>query len=85
MQGCDRKDEIVADQSIFALSVMVLVMTAGSTLVMWLGEMVTERGIGNGMSLLIFAGIAARIPAEGKTILTAAVGSPSRPSAWRRC
>lgn len=69
LQGCDRKDEIVADQSIFALSVMVLVMTAGSTLVMWLGEMVTERGIGNGMSLLIFAGIAARIPAEGKTIL----------------
>lgn len=85
LQGCDRKDEIVADQSIFALSVMVLVMTAGSTLVMWLGEMVTERGIGNGMSLLIFAGIAARIPAEGKTILTAAVGSPSRPSVWRRC
>jgi preprotein translocase subunit SecY len=69
LQGCDRKDEIVSDQSIFSLSVMVLVMTAGSTLVMWLGEMVTERGVGNGMSLLIFAGIAARIPAEGKTIL----------------
>ena len=34
-----------------------------------MGELVTERGIGNGMSLLIFAGIAARIPAEGKTIL----------------
>ncbi|MUM18199.1 preprotein translocase subunit SecY [Mycobacterium sp. CBMA271] len=69
MQGCDRRSEIVPDQSIFSLAVMVLVMTAGSTLVMWLGEMVTERGIGNGMSLLIFAGIAARIPAEGKTIL----------------
>jgi preprotein translocase subunit SecY len=36
---------------------------------MWMGELVTERGIGNGMSLLIFAGIAARIPGEGKTIL----------------
>ena len=36
---------------------------------MWMGELVTERGIGNGMSLLIFAGIAARIPIEGKTIL----------------
>jgi preprotein translocase subunit SecY len=36
---------------------------------MWMGELVTERGIGNGMSLLIFAGIAARIPGEGKAIL----------------
>ena len=44
-------------------------MTAGAALVMWMGELVTERGIGNGMSLLIFAGIAARIPAEGKNIL----------------
>lgn len=38
---------------------------------MWMGELITERGIGNGMSLLIFVGIAARILAEGKTILTA--------------
>jgi preprotein translocase subunit SecY len=44
-------------------------MTAGAALVMWMGELVTERGIGNGMSLLIFAGIAARIPSEGKMIL----------------
>lgn len=44
-------------------------MTAGAALVMWMGELVTERGIGNGMSLLIFAGIAARIPIEGQTIL----------------
>ena len=36
---------------------------------MWLGELVTERGIGNGMSLLIFSSIAARIPAEGRNIL----------------
>ena len=44
-------------------------MTAGAALVMWMGELVTERGIGNGMSLMIFASIAARIPIEGKTIL----------------
>jgi preprotein translocase subunit SecY len=36
---------------------------------MWMGELIQERGIGNGMSLMIFAGIAARIPSEGKTIL----------------
>ena len=61
--------EILDNKSIFALIVIVLVMTAGAALVMWMGELVTERGVGNGMSLLIFAGIAARIPAEGKSIL----------------
>jgi preprotein translocase subunit SecY len=67
LQGCSL--DIIADKSIFTLVVIVLVMTAGAALVMWMGELVTERGIGNGMSLLIFAGIAARIPSEGKTIL----------------
>jgi len=67
LQGCTL--DIIPDQSIFALIIIVLVMTAGAALVMWMGELVTERGIGNGMSLLIFAGIAARIPAEGKSIL----------------
>ena len=67
LQGCNL--DIIADQSIFTLIVIVLVMTAGAALVMWMGELVTERGIGNGMSLLIFAGIAARIPGEGKSIL----------------
>ncbi len=41
----------------------VLTLTTGSILVMWLGEQITERGIGNGMSLLIYAGIVAGIPA----------------------
>ena len=67
LQGCNL--DIIANQSIFTLVVIVLVMTAGAALVMWMGELVTERGIGNGMSLLIFAGIAARIPGEGKSIL----------------
>jgi preprotein translocase subunit SecY len=67
LQGCNL--DIIANQSVFSLVVIVLVMTAGAALVMWMGELVTERGIGNGMSMLIFAGIAARIPGEGKTIL----------------
>ncbi|HZN81809.1 MAG TPA: preprotein translocase subunit SecY, partial [Mycobacterium sp.] len=71
LQGCTL--DIIQGQSeglnIFTLVVIVLVMTAGAALVMWMGELVTERGIGNGMSLMIFAGIAARIPIEGKTIL----------------
>ncbi|MEV0671050.1 preprotein translocase subunit SecY [Mycobacterium sp. NPDC050441] len=67
LQGCSL--DIIQDTSIFGLIVIVLVLTAGAALVMWMGELITERGIGNGMSLLIFAGIAARIPSEGQTIL----------------
>ncbi|MGW0183104.1 preprotein translocase subunit SecY [Nocardia sp. NPDC003345] len=67
LQGCQQ--DILADTSIFGMIIIVLVMTAGAALVMWFGEQITERGVGNGMSLLIFAGIAARIPDEGKNIL----------------
>ncbi|MEU4837316.1 preprotein translocase subunit SecY [Nocardia testacea] len=67
LQGCQQ--DILADTSIFGMIIIVLVMTAGAALVMWFGEQITERGVGNGMSLLIFAGIAARIPGEGKSIL----------------
>ena len=41
---------------------VVLTLTAGSAFLMWLGEQITERGIGNGISILIFAGIVSRIP-----------------------
>lgn len=57
------------DVNIFGMVVMVLVMTSGAILLMWLGELITERGIGNGMSLLIFAGIATSMPAQGAMIL----------------
>ncbi|HLT03131.1 MAG TPA: preprotein translocase subunit SecY, partial [Geminicoccaceae bacterium] len=67
LQGCPQ--DILADTSIFGMIIIVLVMTAGAALVMWFGEQITERGVGNGMSLLIFAGIASRIPTEGKAIL----------------
>ncbi|MGV8873977.1 MAG: preprotein translocase subunit SecY [Rhodococcus sp. (in: high G+C Gram-positive bacteria)] len=67
LQGCQQ--DIIADQSIFGLVIIVLVMTAGAAVVMWFGEVITERGVGNGMSLLIFAGIASRIPSEGNSIL----------------
>nr|WP_026162058.1 preprotein translocase subunit SecY [Corynebacterium ulceribovis] len=61
---------LVADRTIWDLVVMVLTMTAGAVLVMWLGELITERGIGNGMSLLIFAGIATSLPQDGANILS---------------
>ena len=71
-QGCSLP--IIPNASVFSLAVIVIVMTAGSAIVMWLGEQLTERGIGNGMSLLIFASIVHRIPAEGKQILDNAGG-----------
>ena len=42
-------------------------MTAGTGVIMWLGELITDRGVGNGMSVLIFTSIAARLPSEGWT------------------
>src|SRR5690606_27883363 len=46
----------------YAILLMVITMTAGTGLIMWMGELITERGIGNGMSLLIFISIAATFP-----------------------
>jgi preprotein translocase subunit SecY len=51
----------------FALAVLTL--TAGTALIMWLGELITQRGVGNGMSILIFSAIVARLPSEGANIL----------------
>ena len=59
-QGCD--EQLIPNQGIWVILTMVVVMTAGTAVVMWLGELVTERGIGNGMSILIFASIIAQIP-----------------------
>ncbi|MEL7975535.1 preprotein translocase subunit SecY [Isoptericola sp. F-RaC21] len=59
-QGCPV--DVIADDSFMTATLMVITMTAGTGLVMWLGEMITERGVGNGMSLLIFTSIAASFP-----------------------
>jgi len=62
-------DDVIPNSSTFTLIVIVTTMTAGTAVIMWFGELITERGIGNGMSLLMFVNIAARIPFEGKNIL----------------
>ena len=51
----------------FALAVLTL--TAGTALIMWLGELITQRGVGNGMSILIFSAIVSTLPSEGANIL----------------
>ena len=60
--GCNQ--EVIKDRSVLTFLMMIVVMMAGTGVIMWLGELVTERGIGNGMSLLIFTSIAARLPSQ---------------------
>jgi preprotein translocase subunit SecY len=55
-------EDILLDDSVAAIALMVLVMTAGTAVIMWLGELITDRGVGNGMSLLIFTQIIATFP-----------------------
>ncbi len=54
--------DLITDDAWYAIMLMVITMTAGTGLIMWMGELITERGIGNGMSLLIFTSISARFP-----------------------
>ncbi|MFF4649406.1 preprotein translocase subunit SecY [Streptomyces sp. NPDC001380] len=60
--GCSVGSQIVPDTGVFRIATMVITMTAGTTVIMWLGELITDRGIGNGMSILIFTSIAAGFP-----------------------
>jgi len=61
-QGCNER--VIPDTSVSQMAVMVLTMTAGTATIMWLGELITDRGIGNGMSILIFCSIIAVMPQQ---------------------
>jgi preprotein translocase subunit SecY len=54
--------QLVMDPSVTTYALIAIVLTAGTAFLMWLGEQITENGIGNGISILIFAGIVARFP-----------------------
>jgi preprotein translocase subunit SecY len=62
LQGCTR--DLLHDNSTSTFLVMVVTMTAGTAVIMWLGELITDRGIGNGMSILIFTQVVATFPAS---------------------
>jgi len=59
-----KKQGIIGDLSMISLFANLSVVVAGSMLIMWIGELISEFGIGNGISLIIFAGIVANIPKE---------------------
>jgi preprotein translocase subunit SecY len=67
-RGCT--SDLVPSSSLVTILLMVITMTAGTGLVMWLGELVTDKGVGNGMSLLIFTQIAATFPSALWSIKT---------------
>jgi preprotein translocase subunit SecY len=60
--GCSRT--LIPNPTIFTITTMVIIMTAGTAVIMWLGELITDRGIGNGMSVMIFTQIIAVVPSQ---------------------
>ena len=63
-QGCPGASNILYSHDLWPIIVMVATMTAGTGIIMWMGELITERGVGNGMSVMIFTQIAAHFPAS---------------------
>ncbi|WP_067806174.1 preprotein translocase subunit SecY [Actinomadura formosensis] len=63
-QGVSGSGDILYDKGIFPIITMVICMVAGTTVIMWLGELVTDRGVGNGMSILIFTQVVAVFPSQ---------------------
>ncbi len=66
-----RGQQIIGDLNPLSMIALLATLTAGTMLTVWLGELITEYGIGNGISLLIFAGIVGRLPVTlGQTVAT---------------
>jgi preprotein translocase subunit SecY len=63
-QGVNCTRSLIPSHSIFTITTMVICMTAGTAVIMWLGELITDRGVGNGMSLMIFTTVISVIPGE---------------------
>src|SRR5690242_17888660 len=62
--GTAGNNPIIPNGSVFTIATMVICMVAGTTVIMWLGELITDRGVGNGMSVLIFTTVISVIPGE---------------------
>lgn len=73
--------DITSSTSILQWAIMIGAMTGGAMLLMWLGELITEQGVGNGMSLLIFAGIISQLPQTLGTLLSSLITVPSNDAA----
>lgn len=65
-------------EGVFAAIVIMAVFTAGSNLIVFLGNLVNENGIGNGISIILFAGIVARCPSDVKDMVALAISDPNK-------
>jgi preprotein translocase subunit SecY len=64
--GCT--STLIPNPSVFTITTMVIIMTAGTAVIMWLGELITDKGVGNGMSIMIFTQIIAVVPSQFQLI-----------------
>jgi len=69
-----KANHIITDTGVFPAIVIVLSYCAGSALVMWLGEKINENGIGNGISMILFANIISRLPSDVSTLINLVSG-----------
>ena len=60
---------VIPDFTFNRVALVILSLTAGTALLMWMGELISQRGVGNGMSLLIFASVVSTIPFDGARLL----------------
>jgi preprotein translocase subunit SecY len=67
--GTGENIDLIPDFSLGRIALLVLTMTAGTAFVMWLAELITQRGVGQGMSVLIFTNVVAGLPSGGHAIL----------------
>ncbi|MDL4776280.1 MULTISPECIES: preprotein translocase subunit SecY [Thermomonosporaceae] len=63
-QGVSGGGDVLHDKGIFPIVTMVICMVAGTAVIMWLGELITDRGVGNGMSIMIFTQVVAVFPGQ---------------------
>jgi preprotein translocase subunit SecY len=61
---------LIPNTSLVTIATMVIIMTSGTAVIMWLGELITDKGVGNGMSVMIFTQIIAVVPGQMQLILT---------------
>jgi preprotein translocase subunit SecY len=64
VSGTTTCSNLIPKQGVFTIATMVITMTAGTCVIMWLGELITDRGVGNGMSLMIFTTVISQMPGE---------------------
>jgi preprotein translocase subunit SecY len=67
--GTNCSNSLLTNEKVFTIATMVICLTAGTAVIMWLGELITDRGVGNGMSLMIFTQVIAVVPGQLYTIL----------------